>query len=238
MFCFCLTILLCYRILGVCSDWDWEIVISLEFCLRRSMEPRCDFCGTEKALIYCKSDSAKLCLNCDVNVHSANPLSQRHTRSLLSEKCSLQPSAIHCMNENVSLCQGCQWTASNCTGLGHRLQSLNPYSDCPSPSDFGRIWSSTLEPSVTSLVSPFSDTLLQELDDWNGSSTSVVTQTQNLKDYSSFFPMESNLPKVIEEVTCFLSNISKCFIYDKEQCFSFIFRSICRNVLVWIYAKG
>ncbi|CAL9225466.1 unnamed protein product [Arabidopsis halleri] len=163
------------------------------------MEARCDYCETEKALIYCKSDLAKLCLNCDVNIHSANPLSQRHTRTLLCEKCFLQPTVIHCMNEKVSLCQGCQWTASNCTGLGHRLQNLNPYSGCPSPSDFAKIWSSILEPSVSNWVSPFSDTLLQELDDWNGSSTSVITQNQNLKDYSSFFSMESNLPKVIEE---------------------------------------
>ncbi|CAH8276582.1 unnamed protein product [Arabidopsis lyrata] len=163
------------------------------------MEARCDYCETEKALIYCKSDLAKLCLNCDVNIHSANPLSQRHTRTLLCEKCFLQPTVIHCMNEKVSLCQGCQWTATNCTGLGHRLQNLNPYSGCPSPSDFAKIWSSILEPSVSNWVSPFPDTLLQELDDWNGSSTSVITQTQNLKDYSSFFSMESNLPKVIEE---------------------------------------
>nr|UOF76513.1 CONSTANS-like protein [Olimarabidopsis pumila] len=161
------------------------------------MEAQCDYCGNEKALIYCKSDSAKLCLNCDVNVHSANPLSQKHTRSLLCEKCLSQPTVIHCLNDKVSLCQGCHWNATNCSGLGHRLQNLNPYSGCPSPSDFTKIWSSILEPNW---VSPFDDcTKISELVDWDGLSTSMVTQTQNLKDHSSIFFKESNLPKVIEE---------------------------------------
>ncbi|XP_010449953.1 PREDICTED: putative zinc finger protein CONSTANS-LIKE 11 [Camelina sativa] len=164
------------------------------------MEAQCDYCGTEKALIYCKSDLAKLCLNCDVNVHSANPLSQRHTRSLLCEKCFLQPTVIHCMNEKVSLCQGCHWTASNCNGLGHKLQNLNPYSGCPSPSDFTKIWSSVIEPSATNWVSPFDDSIkINELVDWDGLSTPMVTQSQNLKDHSSIFFMDSKLPKVIEE---------------------------------------
>ncbi|EOA17804.1 hypothetical protein CARUB_v10006202mg [Capsella rubella] len=163
------------------------------------MDAQCDYCGTEKALIYCKSDSARLCLNCDVNVHSANPLSQRHTRSFLCEKCFLQPTAIHCLNEKVSLCQGCQWNASNCTGLGHILQNLNPYSGCPSPSDFTKVWSSNSEPSVSNWVSPFDDcTKINELVDWDGLSASMITQTQNLKENSILF-MESNLPKVIEE---------------------------------------
>lgn len=185
------------------------------------MEAQCDYCGTEKALIYCKSDSAKLCLNCDVNVHSANPLSQRHTRSILCQKCFLQPTVVHCLNEKVSLCQGCHWTASSCTGLGHRLQSLNPYSGCPSPSDFSKIWSSILEPSVSNWVSPFDDcTKINDSVDWDALSTSMVTQTQMLKDNSSIFFMESNLPKVIEEeVTSCISNLSKCLIMVKNTVF-------------------
>lgn len=42
------------------------------------MEPLCEFCGVARAVVYCKSDSARLCLNCDVSVHSANSLSLRH----------------------------------------------------------------------------------------------------------------------------------------------------------------
>ncbi|KFK23130.1 hypothetical protein AALP_AAs61551U000400 [Arabis alpina] len=161
------------------------------------METRCDYCGTERALVYCKSDSAKLCLNCDICVHSANPVSLKHTRSLLCEKCFLQPALFHCLNEKVSLCQECHWTASNCLGLGHRLQCLDPYSGSPSSKDFAKIWSSILEPSVTNWVSPFDDCTKMELEDWDGLSTSTVTHTQNQKDHSSFALMESNLPNVI-----------------------------------------
>lgn len=175
------------------------------------MEAQCDSCGTEQALVYCKSDSAKLCLNCDVCVHSANPLSSKHTRSLLCEKCFSQPALIHCLNEKVSLCQGCHSTASNCSVLGHMLQNLNPYYGCPSPTDFAKIWSSILQPSVSNLVSPIDDcTKMNELDDWEGLSTSTVTQTQYPKDSSSFFSMEQNLSKMVQEVTCCLSNLSKC----------------------------
>ncbi|KAL1220615.1 putative zinc finger protein CONSTANS-LIKE 11 [Cardamine amara subsp. amara] len=208
------------------------------------MEARCDCCGTEQALVYCKSDSAKLCLNCDVCVHSANPLSQRHMRSLLCEKCFSQPASVHCLNEKVSLCQECHWDASNCSGLGHNLQNLNPYSGCPSPADFTKIWSSILEPSVSNWVSPFANTdfgisKMKELDDWDYLSTSSVTQTQILKDHSSLFPMESNFPKgcsgldLCEEINledaplhfnasndiigCSSPNHTKCYQYEDSS---------------------
>ncbi|XP_024004815.1 putative zinc finger protein CONSTANS-LIKE 11 [Eutrema salsugineum] len=164
------------------------------------MEARCDYCGTEHALVYCKSDSAKLCLNCDVYVHSANPLSLRHTRSLICEKCLSQPALVNCLDEKVSLCQGCHWTASNCSGLGHRIQDLKLYSGCPSPVDYAKIWYSILDHSFSDSVSPFNDcTKMKELKDWDGLLTSTVTQTKNLKDHSSFFSKEYNLPNMIEE---------------------------------------
>ncbi|ESQ47683.1 hypothetical protein EUTSA_v10020880mg [Eutrema salsugineum] len=173
------------------------------------MEPKCDHCTTAQAVIYCKSDSAKLCLNCDVHVHSANPLSRRHTRSLICEKCFSQLGVIRCQDENVSYCQRCHWHTSNCSVLGHRLQSLNPFSGCPSPAEFVRMWSSILEPPVSGLVNPFVASLplsnpnnaifgmakINELDRLVGSSYSMVphniSYTQNLSDQSSFFSVES-----------------------------------------------
>ncbi|XP_010488215.1 PREDICTED: zinc finger protein CONSTANS-LIKE 12-like isoform X2 [Camelina sativa] len=174
-----------------------------------SMEPKCDHCATAQAVIYCKSDLAKLCLNCDVHVHSANPLSHRHTRSLICHKCYSQPAVIRCLDDKVSYCQGCHWHASNCSVLGHKLQTLNPFSGCPSPTDFVRMWSSILEPSVSGLVSPFVGSFplngpnndvfgmakINELDGLIASSYSMVphniSYTQNLSDQSSFFCMES-----------------------------------------------
>ncbi|KAH8953675.1 hypothetical protein BDL97_08G039600 [Sphagnum fallax] len=70
----------------------------------------CDFCGEGRATVYCRADSARLCLSCDRHVHGANALSRRHLRTLLCEGCNLRPSAVRCPEENnVGLCQSCDW---------------------------------------------------------------------------------------------------------------------------------
>ncbi|XP_047967986.1 B-box zinc finger protein 32-like isoform X3 [Salvia hispanica] len=47
---------------------------------------RCELCKA-KARMYCASDRARLCWNCDAAVHSANFLVARHSRSLLCDVC-------------------------------------------------------------------------------------------------------------------------------------------------------
>ncbi|KAJ9686740.1 hypothetical protein PVL29_015540 [Vitis rotundifolia] len=116
------------------------------------MEPICEFCGVVRAVVYCKSDAARLCLHCDNSVHSANALSRRHLRSLLCDKCNLQPGIYRCMDEKLCICQACDWIGNGCSAPGHRLQSLQFYMGCPSLSDFSRLWSSVLDlPSATGL---------------------------------------------------------------------------------------
>ncbi|GKV11501.1 hypothetical protein SLEP1_g22758 [Rubroshorea leprosula] len=117
-------------------------------CKGGIMEPMCDFCGGVKAVVYCKSDLARLCFNCDVCVHSANLLSRRHARSLLCDKCNAQPAMVRCMDEKLSLCQGCDWNGNGCLSLGHRRQTLNCFTGCPSTAEFARILSSALETSL------------------------------------------------------------------------------------------
>ncbi|KAF5746045.1 hypothetical protein HS088_TW06G00210 [Tripterygium wilfordii] len=109
------------------------------------MEPVCEFCRVVRAVVYCKSDSARLCLHCDGCVHSANPLSSRHSRSLLCDKCNSQPAMVRCMDEKLSLCQGCDWNGNACSTMGHRRQALTCYTGCPSLAEFSRIWASVLE---------------------------------------------------------------------------------------------
>ncbi|KAH1144013.1 hypothetical protein GYH30_034294 [Glycine max] len=105
------------------------------------MDPLCEFCGVVRAVVYCKSDSARLCLHCDGCVHSANSLSRRHSRSLLCDKCNSQLAMIRCMDHKLSLCQGCDWNPNDCSALGHRRVALNCYTGCPSLAEFSRIWS-------------------------------------------------------------------------------------------------
>ncbi|PPD94660.1 hypothetical protein GOBAR_DD08309 [Gossypium barbadense] len=103
----------------------------------------CDFCGDQPSLVYCRSDAACLCLSCDRNVHSANALSKRHSRTLLCERCNSQPAFVRCAEEKVALCQNCDWmghdaSTSNST---HKRQTINSYSGCPSSGELSSIWS-------------------------------------------------------------------------------------------------
>ncbi|XP_007049415.2 PREDICTED: zinc finger protein CONSTANS-LIKE 9 isoform X1 [Theobroma cacao] len=107
----------------------------------------CDFCGDQRSMVYCRSDAACLCLSCDRNVHSANALSKRHSRTLLCERCNLQPAFVRCAEERISLCQNCDWmghgtSTSNST---HKRQTINCYSGCPSAAELSSVWSFVLE---------------------------------------------------------------------------------------------
>ncbi|KAK6149612.1 hypothetical protein DH2020_017137 [Rehmannia glutinosa] len=102
----------------------------------------CDFCGEQRSMVYCRSDSACLCLSCDRNVHSANALSKRHSRTLVCEKCHCQPAVVRCIEENISLCQNCNWSGhSEASAMEHKRQTINCYYGCPSASEFSSIWS-------------------------------------------------------------------------------------------------
>ncbi|XP_054813157.1 zinc finger protein CONSTANS-LIKE 12-like isoform X2 [Prosopis cineraria] len=109
------------------------------------MEPLCDLCGFVRAVVYCESDSARLCLNCDCRVHSANALSHRHPRSLLCDNCNCQPAIVRCMYDEMSVCQSCDWNQIGCSRLGHRSQALSSYTGCPSSAEFSKIWSFVLD---------------------------------------------------------------------------------------------
>ena len=107
----------------------------------------CDFCGEQRSMVYCRSDAACLCLSCDRNVHSANALSKRHSRTLLCERCNSQPALVRCAEEKLSLCQNCDWTghgASTSTS-SHKRQTINCYSGCPSAAELSSIWSFVLD---------------------------------------------------------------------------------------------
>ena len=43
----------------------------------------CEVCEQAPASVTCKADMATLCITCDSNIHSANPLTRRHVRVLV-----------------------------------------------------------------------------------------------------------------------------------------------------------
>lgn len=107
----------------------------------------CDFCGEQRSIVYCRSDAACLCLSCDRNIHSANALSRRHSRTLVCERCNSQPAITRCVEESVSLCQNCDWIAHNASNSvsTHKKETINCYSGCPSSTELSKIWSFFLD---------------------------------------------------------------------------------------------
>ncbi|TVT97987.1 hypothetical protein EJB05_56702 [Eragrostis curvula] len=56
--------------------------------------PPCDFCTGLPAVVYCRADSARLCLPCDRHFHGANTVSTRHARAPLCAACRAAPAAF------------------------------------------------------------------------------------------------------------------------------------------------
>ncbi|KAI4364113.1 hypothetical protein MLD38_020247 [Melastoma candidum] len=115
----------------------------------------CDFCGEQRSMVYCQSDAACLCLSCDRNVHSANALSRRHSRTLICERCNSQPALVRCAEERISLCQNCDWTGHGTSTWAstHKRQTVSCYHGCPSAAELSSIWSFVLElPSIQESV--------------------------------------------------------------------------------------
>ncbi|CAH8320752.1 unnamed protein product [Eruca vesicaria subsp. sativa] len=92
----------------------------------------CDYCETSVALVYCKADSAKLCLACDNKVHVTNQLFSKHFRSLLCDTCHDSPSSVFCDTESSVLCQNCDWQHHTSSSSLHSRRPLEGFSGCPS----------------------------------------------------------------------------------------------------------
>ncbi|XP_041016756.1 zinc finger protein CONSTANS-LIKE 13 [Juglans microcarpa x Juglans regia] len=96
----------------------------------------CDNCSEATALLYCRADSAKLCFLCDREIHSANQLFSKHTRSPLCDACDFSPASIFCSTESSVLCQNCDWERHNLSlSLVHNRRPLEGFTGCPSVSD-------------------------------------------------------------------------------------------------------
>ncbi|EEF50090.1 hypothetical protein RCOM_1437660 [Ricinus communis] len=107
----------------------------------------CDFCSEQIAVLYCRADSAKLCLFCDQHVHSANLLSRKHVRSQICDNCSKGPVTVRCGTDNLVLCQECDWDAhGSCSvSASHDRTPVEGLSGCPSALELASIWGFDLE---------------------------------------------------------------------------------------------
>ncbi|KAK8718068.1 hypothetical protein V6N13_045314 [Hibiscus sabdariffa] len=96
----------------------------------------CDYCNESKALLYCIADSAKLCFSCDREVHSANQLFTRHTRSQLCDACDDSPASIFCETEQSVFCSNCDWESHKFHSSSlHNRRPIEGFTGCPSVTD-------------------------------------------------------------------------------------------------------
>nr|GEU30843.1 zinc finger protein CONSTANS-LIKE 14-like [Tanacetum cinerariifolium] len=94
----------------------------------------CDFCNNRPAVLYCKADSAKLCLFCDNAVHSANALSLKHIRSQICYNCCNDAVHVSCLTENLLLCASCDgdFHGDSSASSYHERFPVDEITGCPS----------------------------------------------------------------------------------------------------------
>ncbi|MBA0854244.1 hypothetical protein Goshw_028015, partial [Gossypium schwendimanii] len=93
----------------------------------------CDYCNQSTALLYCRADSAKLCFSCDREVHSANQLFTKHSRSQLCDACDESPASLFCETEQSVFCSNCDWERHRCSL--HNRRPVEVFTGCPSVSE-------------------------------------------------------------------------------------------------------
>ncbi|XP_076952367.1 zinc finger protein CONSTANS-LIKE 15-like [Bidens hawaiensis] len=97
----------------------------------------CDYCNHHTAVIFCRADSAKLCLFCDHHVHAANALSGKHHRSQICDGCRNAAGSVRCATDNLVLCRDCDSDshATSTISAVHDRKPVEGFTGTPSPVD-------------------------------------------------------------------------------------------------------
>eukprot|EP00250_Pteridium_aquilinum_P002007 c12219_g1_i1 orf=322-1776(-) len=99
---------------------------------------KCGFCEERLAFLYCKADTAHLCLECDYHVHAANPLALKHARAPLCDCCGERTATLQCEQEARFFCAACEQGAH--VGEGHNHIKVLPFRGCVTPAQLASAW--------------------------------------------------------------------------------------------------
>lgn len=96
------------------------------------MPKPCDACQVASAVVYCRADTAFLCIGCDQKVHRANKLASRHERVWMCEVCELAPAVVTCRADAAALCVSCDRDIHSANPLARRHERVpvTPFYDC------------------------------------------------------------------------------------------------------------
>ncbi|MCL7038323.1 hypothetical protein MKW94_004609 [Papaver nudicaule] len=84
----------------------------------------CDSCKSASAILFCRADSAFLCMSCDSNIHSANKLASRHERVWMCDVCESAPASVTCKADAASLCVSCDRDIHSANPLARRHERI------------------------------------------------------------------------------------------------------------------
>ncbi|GLT97547.1 hypothetical protein SLE2022_151060 [Rubroshorea leprosula] len=90
----------------------------------------CGSCKFATAAVFCRVDSAFLCLNCDSRIHD-NKLVPRHERYWMCEVCEQAPAAVTCKADAAALCVSCDADIHSANPLArrHERAPIEPFVD-------------------------------------------------------------------------------------------------------------
>ncbi len=80
----------------------------------------CDSCKSAAAILFCRPDSAFLCVACDSKIHGANKLASRHERVWMCEVCEQAPASVTCKADAAALCVTCDRDIHSANPLARR----------------------------------------------------------------------------------------------------------------------
>nr|UOF76522.1 CONSTANS-like protein [Olimarabidopsis pumila] len=144
----------------------------------------CDFCGGRTAVLFCRADTAKLCLPCDLHVHTANLLSRKHVRSQICDNCGNEPVSVRCFTDNLVLCQECDWDVHGSCSVSdaHVRSAVEGFSGCPSALELAALWGLDLEEGrkeenqVPMMAAMMMENFGMQLDSWVLGSDNVLQE--------------------------------------------------------------
>ncbi|KAL5699318.1 hypothetical protein ACHQM5_030239 [Ranunculus cassubicifolius] len=84
----------------------------------------CDSCKSSSALLFCRADSAFLCIGCDSKIHTANKLASRHERVWMCEVCEQAPASVTCKADAAALCVTCDRDIHSANPLARRHERI------------------------------------------------------------------------------------------------------------------
>ncbi|KAL2502164.1 Zinc finger protein CONSTANS-LIKE 5 [Forsythia ovata] len=89
----------------------------------------CDYCKSAVALLFCRTDSAFMCMACDSKMHNVNnklalSSSSRHERVWMCEVCEQAPASVTCKADAAALCVACDRDIHSANPLASRHERV------------------------------------------------------------------------------------------------------------------